>query len=182
VNIFFILPEEQLKRNPTLPIKNFLRKETKRDIYILNMRELTERCIRADHTNLDLEIFQYIQNLDLHYLVRRITNGLKWKVADAEEAVRKYKNFLLLKYLHPDLKAVPTPEIDEAWHAHILHTQEYMQDCERIFGSYLHHRPSSHTQEEQELMGELYSQTLRLYEKMFCESYGHTLNMSEWIQ
>lgn len=28
------------------------------------------------------------------------------------------------------------------WHAHILFTQKYAADCDRIFGSFLHHFPT----------------------------------------
>ncbi|QLH43881.1 MAG: hypothetical protein HWD59_15100 [Coxiellaceae bacterium] len=36
----------------------------------------------------------------------------------------------------------PSRDIDEIWHAHILHTQDYTEFCEKLFGFYLHHCPS----------------------------------------
>lgn len=32
-------------------------------------------------------------------------------------------------------------DVDEVWHAHILHTQTYAEDCEDYFGHFLHHLP-----------------------------------------
>jgi hypothetical protein len=33
------------------------------------------------------------------------------------------------------------PEVDEVWHAHLLDSLPYSEDCRRIFGAYLHHDP-----------------------------------------
>jgi len=35
----------------------------------------------------------------------------------------------------------PTETIDEFWHAHILDTEKYFADSNRIFGRYEHHYP-----------------------------------------
>lgn len=35
----------------------------------------------------------------------------------------------------------PSLDIDEVWHAHILHTEEYAEFCQNVFGFYLHHHP-----------------------------------------
>src|SRR5260370_1007803 len=34
-----------------------------------------------------------------------------------------------------------TDDVDQVWHAHILHTIQYRSDRDRIFGEYLDHRP-----------------------------------------
>lgn len=36
---------------------------------------------------------------------------------------------------------MPTVDIDDVWHLHVLDTSRYMKDCEAIFGEYLHHTP-----------------------------------------
>lgn len=122
----------------------------------------------------------HIKNLDLNYLVLRLVHKLKWKPVDAENAVRKYKNFLILISMHPDINCVPTPEIDEVWHNHILHTRRYADDCNQIFGKYLHHQPSMATAEELALLYEGYTKTMRLYESTFQESYGYTHDITRW--
>lgn len=122
----------------------------------------------------------YIQNLDLKYIILRLVHKENWEMQEAEEAVRKYKNFLRLKVMQEKLISVPTYEIDEVWHAHILHTKQYMEDCSKIFGYYLHHAPASPTGEDSEIMEKYYQKTARLYESTFNESYMHCLDVSLW--
>lgn len=40
-----------------------------------------------------------------------------------------------------DLKLIPNLYIDEFWHNHMLDTEQYYQDCYKIFGKVLHHYP-----------------------------------------
>lgn len=123
---------------------------------------------------------EYINKLDLKYLAVRLADKENWDLQEAEEAVRKYKNFLKLKVMNKQLVSVPTPEIDEVWHAHILHTKQYMEDCSKIFGYYLHHAPASPTGEDSGEMEKYYQKTARLYEETFQESYMHCLDVSLW--
>ena len=36
----------------------------------------------------------------------------------------------------------PSKKVDEAWHAFILHTNQYMSWCESRYGRYIHHVPT----------------------------------------
>lgn len=46
---------------------------------------------------------------------------------------------------HVTKKALlPSDPVDEFWHAHILHTEQYAAFCERNFGYFVHHRPLDH--------------------------------------
>lgn len=38
---------------------------------------------------------------------------------------------------------VPNKQIDEMWHEHILDTRKYSDDCQTVFGYYLHHTPAN---------------------------------------
>jgi len=85
-------------------------------------------------------------------------------------SIVEYKRFLLLKSKFPKLELSPAPLVDQVWHMHILDTRQYMKDCERIFGSYMHHSPSFDPDEdEKQEMGDRYSKTLELYEDIFGE-------------
>lgn len=92
------------------------------------------------------EATQYIEQLDLNYIVDSMCAATyplpRWTVTDAMHCMRLYKNFLLLFKLYPGESLVPTREIDEFWHAHILYTKKYHRDCISIFGHYLHHEPA----------------------------------------
>lgn len=121
-----------------------------------------------------------IQNLDLEYLAQRLITKEQWLESNAQEAVRRYKNFLTLILKYPDLRSVPTEDIDEVWHAHILHTRNYIADCEAIFGRYIHHSPFSTDEQAQEDLSERFNQVARLYEKEFSERYTIDLDVSSF--
>ena len=57
-------------------------------------------------------------------------------------AEKDYRDFLA----HAKRKVgrlAPSADVDEVWHTHIIFTQQYHADCEKYFGYYLHHLPSS---------------------------------------
>ncbi len=94
----------------------------------------------------------------------------RWQAAQAAQCEQLYKNFLWLMVHYPDETLVPTREIDEFWHNHILHTKRYMADCQRLAGRYLHHTPSSpDDSEELARLAPLFARTKALYLKEFGE-------------
>jgi len=108
------------------------------------------------------EIVAAIESLDLEQVKLKLMHpeaGEGWsrEVVDALES--DYKRFLTLHAKYPDTEIVPSREIDEFWHAHILDTMKYADDCERTFGYFLHHMPSVEVRS-----GE---QTTELYKKEF---------------
>lgn len=70
-------------------------------------------------------------------------NGYGWCRRQALQAIGRYKTFLFVCYLYPQIQLVPTQEIDCVWHAHLLHTRLYRQDCQRLFGYFIDHEPDS---------------------------------------
>jgi len=83
-------------------------------------------------------------------------------------AIVEYKRFLTLKKKFPNLEISPSPLVDKVWHMHILDTRQYMEDCDNIFGSYMHHAPSFNPdEEEQHTMADRFRVTLDAYEKVF---------------
>ncbi len=86
---------------------------------------------------------QSIDTVDLTSTINRLIKVHKWTKKQALTAANQYRNYLFLKikYSERDLSLPPSFDIDEVWHAHILHTQDYMEFCEQAFGYYLHHHP-----------------------------------------
>jgi len=122
-----------------------------------------------------------IKNLDLEYLEKRLIDRQKWSMEVSKEAVRRYKNFLMLLLKYPDQILAPAPDIDEAWHNHILFTRQYFCDCQKIFGDYLHHSPSRGLgAEEKYAMEEAQLRTSNLYIQEFNEPYFLELNVSSF--
>jgi hypothetical protein len=68
-------------------------------------------------------------------------DGESWTLEQATDAIAQYRKFLLLTYLYPDEQIVPSREVDQVWHTHILDTAKYRQDCEMLFGRFIDHWP-----------------------------------------
>jgi len=64
-----------------------------------------------------------------------------WTQQQADAAEPMYKGYLLLVGLNPDKSIIPTKIIDKMWHAHILDTAKYQEDCQKTFGHFIHHFP-----------------------------------------
>jgi len=65
----------------------------------------------------------------------------KWSLEQADLVEKWYKRFLFLCAKHPNKAIVPNQTIDKFWHQHILDTEKYQKDCEKVFGYLLHHFP-----------------------------------------
>lgn len=112
----------------------------------------------------------YVDTLDFNYIIETMcapTYPLpRWTVSDATYCAQLYKNFLLLQKKYSGIPLVPTREIDEFWHNHILFTKNYHLDCLNIFGFYLHHEPAS-PQDNPEKLVQDYANTKQLYFEEF---------------
>ena len=87
-----------------------------------------------------------------------------------------YRRFLTLIAKHPSRNLVPTQLIDEVWHLHILHTEQYADDCAKIFGHFVHHNPTiSATPEEQAELARCFAATDALFVAEFGESCRKTV-------
>jgi Glycine-rich domain-containing protein-like len=61
------------------------------------------------------------------------------RVAAAEHGYRQY--IAMCKIFPKAGLTPPNSDIDEIWHAHILHTKLYAADCQNYLGYFLHHAP-----------------------------------------
>ncbi|AFY55275.1 Protein of unknown function (DUF1399) [Rivularia sp. PCC 7116] len=93
----------------------------------------------------ELQLFtDKLQQLDLKAIAYQLMDsdeGEKWTYEQTNRAIYHYSAFLCLIHLYPKHKLVPTQEIDKVWHCHILDTMKYAQDCEMLFGRFIHHFP-----------------------------------------
>jgi hypothetical protein len=91
---------------------------------------------------LDSSIKSLIESIDFNPIVKRMVKANHWSHAETLEGLKQYKNFLFLKRkYHEKYTIPPSIDIDEFWHNHVLHTKKYTEDCNVIFGNYLHHHP-----------------------------------------
>jgi hypothetical protein len=113
-----------------------------------------------------------IQALDLEPIKLRVMDhelGEGWTREYAESVEGAYRNYLTVLVKHPgDAEdIIVSKDVDEFWHTHILHTMKYTEDCERVFGMYLHHNPNivGRTPAEIERKTALVEKTRRLYQQ-----------------
>ncbi len=78
------------------------------------------------------------------------TGGYEWPKKEARRALKDYREFLIgalkLEIDHDkerarDARARLSKAVGIVWHTHILFTEKYFEDCNAIFGRYLHHLP-----------------------------------------
>jgi hypothetical protein len=117
------------------------------------------------------EFRKLIDELDLDTLdlgIQKVLPGL----TTSQSAVLKarYRNFLYLCGATGEV-IVPTPELDKIWHAHLLDTVKYREDCERIFGFFLDHYPYFGLQGDAAELEAAYVRSCQLYEAQFGEAY-----------
>jgi hypothetical protein len=114
-----------------------------------------------------------LEALDLKpiaYKLMHPDHGQGWTRQQVDRAIANYKKFLHLLYIYPNSTVVPTQEIDQVWHQHILDTRKYAQDCQWLFGYFIHHYPyfamGSDTQQQALETAFSYTRTL------FIEHFG----------
>ena len=84
----------------------------------------------------------FLANYDFSYVQYRLIKIEHWSEVSATKIMRQYKNFLYLQKKYGDQQhIIPSLEIDEVWHAHILYTKDYAEFCQQFFGRFLHHVP-----------------------------------------
>ena len=138
-------------------------------------------------TNRPVEkVIAAIRALDLESIKLRVMDpelGEGWTREYAESIERAYRNYLTMLVKHPEDVGdiVVSKDVDEFWHAHILHTMKYTEDCERVFGTYLHHNPdiSGRAPAEIERKAALVEKTRRLYQQEFGRTQDSRGALSE---
>ena len=85
----------------------------------------------------------HLPQLDLAPIRTRVAKGDSGLTAEQlDELEIKYLRFLMLCKAEPNIRHEPDNDVDRYWHAHILHTKQYTEDCQRYFGYFLHHEPN----------------------------------------
>ena len=92
------------------------------------------------------QVIAAIQALDLEPVKVRMMDPVRgegWTREHADSIETTYKNFLTMLVKHPDdaEDIALSEDTDEFWHTHILQTIKYADDCQEVFGNFLHHSP-----------------------------------------
>lgn len=91
--------------------------------------------------SLKLRFLTFSAKLDLVPVKYKLVKEKGWSLQRVTIVEPQYKAFLYLIGTKHDQMFVPTLDIDEMWHGHILDTRKYMADCAEHFGEYIHHYP-----------------------------------------
>ena len=90
------------------------------------------------------QMIEAIEALDLGPIKFKLMDpeeGEGWTREFVEHMEMQYKRYLMLVAKYPNEPIAPAKDVDRFWHAHILDTRKYSEDCDRVFGCYLHHFP-----------------------------------------
>lgn len=106
----------------------------------------------------------------LAYQLMESRSGPRWTNAQTIRAIARYLAFLYLVHAYPHLPLIPTWEIDQVWHQHILDTHKYAEDCHVLFGQFIHHFPYVGTRGEVDRAN--WSRTFALTLVLFYQHFG----------
>ena len=128
----------------------------------------------------DIQLFRNkLKQLDLKSIAYQLmySSDEKWTFEQTNQAIDRYSMFLYLIYLYPNRKLVPTQEIDKVWHHHILDTMKYAEDCEMLFGRFIHHFPyfGKRGKTDRDNLYKAFAET----ETLFQEHFGIYLTTAE---
>jgi hypothetical protein len=129
------------------------------------------------------QVIAAIQALDLEPVKLRVMDsklGEGWSREYTESIEQAYKNYLTMLVKYPDdaEDILLSEDVDEFWHTHILQTIKYTEDCETVFGKYLHHNPhvGELTPADVDRRVAMAEKTRRLYQQEF----GKAQNYAAW--
>jgi hypothetical protein len=80
-----------------------------------------------------------VLKIDLSSITEKVRTKMELDEATATKAEELYKQYLSLRAKNPETMLVPPKLADHIWHEHILSSKQYVNDCQIIFGEYLHH-------------------------------------------
>jgi hypothetical protein len=119
-----------------------------------------------------IETCDVIANLDLEPIMVKLMDkdeGEGWALEFTQRVANEYRRFLTLCLENPRFSMVPSIFVDKFWHFHILDTLKYQEDCQRIFGHFLHHFPyfGMRGEDDAENLKQAWSESCDLYEKRY---------------
>jgi hypothetical protein len=126
----------------------------------------------VDHATSVSNLLHGFETLDLSMVKVKLADrdeGAGWSPNFCDRVELEYRRYLALSRQYPDRAIVPSKIVDTFWHAHILDTQAYAPDCQRLFGFFLHHFPyfGMRGPDDAQALGTAYDETLSLYEEKF---------------
>src|SRR5215467_12188185 len=131
------------------------------------------------------QVIAAIQALDLGPIKFKLMDreeGPGWSHEYVDRTEVGYKRFLTLLVTHPEETLAPSKDVDKFWHGHILDTLKYAEDCDSIFGCFVHHFPyfGMRGAEDAANLARAAETTQRLYEQEFGRQPERKADKAAW--
>ncbi len=111
------------------------------------------------------------QLIDKSRLVRHSMKEYGWAKAQASQAVDRYEK--LFKLFGKGSSIVPTKEIDDVWHLHMLDPVSYYESCMSYHNKIIGHNPAlESSQEEKDKLHSMFLMTAQLWKETYDEEYA----------
>ncbi|MFN6517928.1 MAG: TIGR04222 domain-containing membrane protein [Nostoc sp. CreGUA01] len=118
-------------------------------------------------------LYQRLQDFELDDpthefgFTRHLMKNQGWTLTYAQRAIAEYKKFAFLTVV-ANHYVVPSDQVDQVWHAHVLLTQSYWEEfCPQVLGKKLHHHPARGGRTERAEFHHFYAQTITSYRYFF---------------
>ena len=128
-----------------------------------------------------LERIRIIDEEDYGGVVRKVAEegnklGVQYSEEYLQRGVHALKQYYAVALLDPANAHAISAEVDPFWHAHILHSKQYMDFCQSTVGEYMHHVPLDRDDPAQMVeIRRLYNYTIRVLRDIFI-----TVDESMW--
>ena len=125
-----------------------------------------------------------VAKLDFSLQKRKMVEVQGWAKEAVDIMENEYRKFLALsaalEFIKSESVVVPNRTIDLFWHAHIMDTEKYHDDCNSVFGHYFHHFPYFGMQDDADTQSWIVAShsTSELWEEAFGEAL-YSENASE---
>lgn len=120
-----------------------------------------------------LALWERLKNYSLdkpeHHIAisTKIAREHHWDLPYTKRVIEEYKKFVFLALTAGHL-VVPSDEVDQVWHMHMLYTDEYWNVfCKEVLGRPLHHGPSTGGKQEHDKHTNWYKKTKETYQQVF---------------
>jgi len=116
-----------------------------------------------------IEGFSFDEPGTVFTFAQRLARENGWSASYTRRVLREYGRFVFLAMEagHP---VCPSEDVDQAWHQHLIFTQNYWEDfCGQALGKPLHHGPTRGGKSEAVKHHAMYAQTLAAYRAWFGE-------------
>jgi hypothetical protein len=115
-----------------------------------------------------IEAFKFDDGRAELSFAHRLARDNGWTALYAARVIEEYRRFAFLMIAAGHM-AVPSDQVDQAWHQHLLYTRSWSDFCTSTLQQPVHHDPTKGGDDEQRRFKAAYEQTLQSYRTFFGE-------------